>query len=99
MIQPQEMYLPYPDLHQDHIATYEAGMRTARASMKKDHWYVPSVFVYDVAAYTLELRPYWVEVLTRSRTFQVIPTRRRGKPWTVTSPKPPRLRLRPTAPR
>jgi LmbE family N-acetylglucosaminyl deacetylase len=57
MVQPQEMYLPYPDLHQDHIATYEAGMRTARASMKKGHWYVPSVFVYDVAAYTLELRP------------------------------------------
>lgn len=57
MVQPQEMYLPYPDLHQDHIATYEAGMRAARASMKKDHWYVPSVFVYDVAAYTLELRP------------------------------------------
>jgi LmbE family N-acetylglucosaminyl deacetylase len=56
-VQPQEMYLPYPDLHQDHIATYEAGMRSARASMKRDHWYVPNVFVYDVAAYTLELRP------------------------------------------
>ena len=54
---PEEMYLPYPDLHQDHIATYEAGMRASRASMKKDHWYVPSVFVYDVAAYTFELRP------------------------------------------
>jgi LmbE family N-acetylglucosaminyl deacetylase len=57
MTQPQEMYLPYPDLHQDHIATYEAGMRAARASMKKDHWYVPSVFVYDVAVYSFELRP------------------------------------------
>lgn len=56
-VQPEEMYLPYPDLHQDHIAAYEAGMRAARASMKKDHWYVPSVFVYDVAAYTLEIRP------------------------------------------
>lgn len=56
-LQPDEMYLPYPDLHQDHIATYEAGMRAARASMKKDHWYVPNVYVYDVAAYTLELRP------------------------------------------
>lgn len=56
-MKPQELYLPYPDLHQDHIATYEAGMRSARASMKKDHWYVPNVFVYDVAAYTLELRP------------------------------------------
>jgi LmbE family N-acetylglucosaminyl deacetylase len=57
MTRPQEMYLPYPDLHQDHIATYEAGMRAARASMKKDHWYVPSVFVYDVAVYSFELRP------------------------------------------
>jgi N-acetylglucosamine malate deacetylase 1 len=57
LYRPEEMYLPYPDLHQDHIATYEAGMRCARASMKKDHWYVPNVFVYDVAAYTLELRP------------------------------------------
>lgn len=57
IMKPVEMYLPYPDLHQDHIATYEAGMRAARASMKKDHWYVPNVFVYDVAAYTLELRP------------------------------------------
>ena len=57
MIKPLEMYLPYPDLHQDHIATYEAGMRAARASMKKDHWYVPSVYVYDVAVYSFELRP------------------------------------------
>lgn len=55
--QPDEMYLPYPDLHQDHIAAYEAGMRAARASMKPNHWYVPNVFVYDVAAYSLELRP------------------------------------------
>lgn len=54
---PHEMYLPYPDLHQDHIATYEAGMRAARASMKADRWYVPNVFVYDVAVYSMELRP------------------------------------------
>ncbi|QDY90243.1 hypothetical protein E7Y32_08510 [Arthrobacter sp. UKPF54-2] len=57
MTRPQEMYLPYPDLHQDHIATYEAGMRAARASMKQSHWYVPSVYVYDVAVYSFELRP------------------------------------------
>ena len=55
--QPDEIYLPYPDLHQDHIAAYEAGMRSARASMKADHWYVRSVFVYHVAAYTMELSP------------------------------------------
>ena len=57
MTQPQEMYLPYPDLHQDHISTYEAAMRTARASMNADHWYVPNVYVYDVAVYSFELRP------------------------------------------
>lgn len=56
-IQPDELYIPYPDLHQDHIAAYEAGMRAARASMKEGHWYVPSVFVYDVSAYSHELQP------------------------------------------
>ncbi len=55
--QPDEVYLPHPDLHQDHIAVYEAGMRSARASMKADHWYARSVFVYHVAAYSLELTP------------------------------------------
>jgi N-acetylglucosamine malate deacetylase 1 len=55
--QPDELYLPYPDLHQDHIAVYEAGLRAARVSMKKDHWYVPNVFIYHVAVYTTELAP------------------------------------------
>lgn len=54
---PDELYLPYPDLHQDHVAVYEAGMRAARGSMKENHFYVPNVFVYDSPAYTLELRP------------------------------------------
>lgn len=56
-LQPDELYLPYPDLHQDHIATYQAGMRSARASMKAEHHYVPNVLVYDVAAYSLEIAP------------------------------------------
>lgn len=55
--QPDEIYLPYPDLHQDHIAVYEAGMRAARISMKEDHWYVRAVFIYHVAPYTSELSP------------------------------------------
>jgi len=55
--QPDEIYLPYPDLHQDHIAVYEAGMRAARISMKESHWYVRAVFIYHVAPYTTELAP------------------------------------------
>jgi len=54
---PHELYLPHPDVHQDHIAVYEAGMRAARTSMTADHWYVKRVFVYHVAAYSLELSP------------------------------------------
>lgn len=52
---PAEVYLPYPSLHQDHIAVYEAGMRACRASMSRDHWFPPSVFVYDIAAYDVNL--------------------------------------------
>ena len=54
---PQELYLPFPSLHQDHIATYEAGMRAARLSMTEGHWFTPSVFVYDVAVYDSALYP------------------------------------------
>lgn len=53
--QPQEVYLPYPSLHQDHIAAYEAGMRACRASMSRAHWFPPSVYVYDIAAYDVNL--------------------------------------------
>lgn len=55
--QPQEMYLPFPSLHQDHIAVYEAGMRAARLSMSEGHHYTPSVYVYDVAVYDTVLYP------------------------------------------
>jgi N-acetylglucosamine malate deacetylase 1 len=54
---PTDLYLPFPSLHQDHIAAYEAGMRTARLSMSEGHHYVPSVFVYDVAVYDTTLYP------------------------------------------
>ena len=52
---PHEVYLPYPSLHQDHIAAYEAGMRACRASMSVTHYFPPSVFVYDIAAYDVNL--------------------------------------------
>jgi N-acetylglucosamine malate deacetylase 1 len=54
---PQELYLPFPSLHQDHIAAYEAGMRAARLSMTEGHHFTPSVFVYDVAVYDTALYP------------------------------------------
>lgn len=54
---PEELYLPYPSMHQDHVAAYEAGMRSARLSMSALHWFPPTVMVYDVAAYDLSLYP------------------------------------------
>lgn len=55
--QPQEMYLPFPSTHQDHIATYEAGVRAGRLSMTVGHHFTPSLYVYDVAAYDINLYP------------------------------------------
>jgi len=55
--QPRELYLPFPSLHQDHVATYEAGMRAARLSMTEGHHFTPSVYVYDVAVYDTALYP------------------------------------------
>lgn len=54
---PDEVYLPFPSLHQDHIAVYEAGMRSCRISMSPDHWVPRSVLVYDIAVYDLNLYP------------------------------------------
>lgn len=54
---PDEIYLPAPSMHQDHVATYEAGMRASRLSMTQSHWYPPTVLVYDVAAYDTNLYP------------------------------------------
>jgi LmbE family N-acetylglucosaminyl deacetylase len=56
-LRPQEMYLPFPSMHQDHIAVYEAGVRAGRLSMSEGHWFTPSLFVYDVAAYDVVLYP------------------------------------------
>lgn len=56
-LQPDELYLPFPSLHQDHIATYEAGMRSCRISMTPGHWSPPSVLIYDIAVYDINLYP------------------------------------------
>lgn len=56
-LRPDEMYLPFPSMHQDHIAAYEGGVRASRLSMSQGHHFTPSVFVYDVAAYDLDLYP------------------------------------------
>lgn len=56
-VRPDELYLPFPSLHQDHIAVYEAGMRSSRVSMSAEHWFPPSVLVYDIAAYDVNLYP------------------------------------------
>ncbi len=55
--QPDELYVPFPSLHQDHIATYEAGVRAGRLSMTDGHWFTPSIYVYDVSAYDVGLYP------------------------------------------
>ncbi len=55
--QPDELYLPIPGMHQDHIASYEAGVRSARLSMTEGHHYTASVYAYDVAVYELGLYP------------------------------------------
>jgi LmbE family N-acetylglucosaminyl deacetylase len=52
---PRELYLPFPASHQDHIAAYEAGIRSARLSMSENHWYPPVVKAYDVAVYEINL--------------------------------------------
>lgn len=56
-VRPDEVYLPFPSLHQDHIAVYEAGMRSCRVSMSSDHHFPPAVLVYDIAAYDVSLYP------------------------------------------
>lgn len=45
-IKPDILYLPYPSIHQDHIAVYEAGLRSARISLSDRQWFIPNVLVY-----------------------------------------------------
>lgn len=44
--QPDLVYLPFPSVHQDHCAVYEAGVRMARLSLNEKEWFIPSVLVY-----------------------------------------------------
>lgn len=60
-VRPDEVYLPYPSLHQDHIAAYESGMRACRISMNNEHWLPSAVLVYDIAVYDLNLYPTGLE--------------------------------------
>lgn len=64
---PDELYLPTPGVHQDHLAAYEAGMRSARKSYTGSSWFVPSVYLYDIPSYSAELYtvPYtWCRFLS-----------------------------------
>lgn len=56
-VRPDEVYLPFPSLHQDHIGVYEAGMRSVRLSMSPGHWVPDGVLVYDIAVYDVSLYP------------------------------------------
>ena len=52
---PDVLYVPFPSMHQDHMAVYEAGLRSARLGFSGRRHYVPTVLVYDVSAYTSNL--------------------------------------------
>jgi LmbE family N-acetylglucosaminyl deacetylase len=54
-MRPKTLLLPAPGTHQDHIATYEAGLRAARLSYTDGSWYVPEVVLYDVPGYATDL--------------------------------------------
>ena len=56
-LKPDALYIPTPGAHQDHIAVYEAGIRSARMSYTSDAWFVPNVYLYHVPSYTTELYP------------------------------------------
>ena len=45
-LKPSIMYLPFPSVHQDHVAVYEAGLRSARLSLNENQWHIPTVLVY-----------------------------------------------------
>ena len=55
-VKPDVVYVPFPSMHQDHIAVYEAGIRACRTSMS-GHWSPAAVLVYDDVAYDMQLYP------------------------------------------
>lgn len=91
--QPRELYLPTPGVHQDHIATYEAGVRSARLSMSKGHHYPPCVLLYDDPTYDLQLdliAPRWdmFEILTEEQIDLKVRACREYRSQTVEGPHP-----------
>ena len=54
-IKPDILVLPTPGAHQDHIATYESGIRAARFSYTGQAWSVPTVLLYEVPSYAIEM--------------------------------------------
>lgn len=46
IFKPDVMYIPFPSVHQDHVAVYEAGLRAARLSLNQSQWHIPTVLVY-----------------------------------------------------
>lgn len=57
-VRPDEVYLPYPGSHQDHVAVYTAGMRACRQSLNPDHWMPGTVLVYETPTYDLDLQDW-----------------------------------------
>lgn len=49
-LRPTEIYVPYPSLQRDHLAAYEAGMRSMCAPTTREVWPSVSVLAYDVGA-------------------------------------------------
>lgn len=71
-VQPDILILPSPGAHQDHISAYESGIRAARYSYTGQAWSVPTVLLYEVPSYAVELytTPYpWTryELLTEAQ--------------------------------
>jgi LmbE family N-acetylglucosaminyl deacetylase len=50
LMQPRELYLPFPSVHQDRLAAYEAGLRSTCVPSRLEVRPPLSVLVYDVAA-------------------------------------------------
>jgi LmbE family N-acetylglucosaminyl deacetylase len=94
--QPIEMYVPFPSMHQDHVALYEGGLRAGRLSMTEGHHFTPSVFVYDVAAYDVDLYPSdlkWnvFEALTEGQVDRKVQALECYASQSVTGPHPVNL--------
>lgn len=92
-LRPAELYLPYPSVHQDHVGLYEAGIRAGRLSMSPHHWFVPSIYVYDVAAYDINLYPTnlkWdhFEALTEAQAQQKVAAIKGYSSQAVVGPHP-----------